>query len=480
MRSVLQSTAFRRVAFVSVAFCAAAFVLFAFIYWQTAVFETRRIERLVEHQAASIAAEPGEQALWTVNTSIARDLHRVTFAALFDPVGTAVAGNLRTMPEGLPLNGRAYRLDPAELDPPRPEEETVFAVGRLLADGRILVVGRNVDQLSQLRSIVERALQLGLIPALVLGLGFGVLVGHRTNQRIKAVQTVLERVRRGQLAERLPVRDSRSDFDQLAIGVNHMLSELERLLHELDDIGNNIAHDLRTPLARLRAQLERARRVSNTREELAEAVDQALLGLDQTVEITTALLRIARIDHAQRGASFASLDLPELAREVLELYAPIAEAKGIDVRAALAPVPAVYGDRALLLEVVANLMDNAVKFTPAGGHVRLALLDTAAGPMVEVADTGPGIAPEHRAEVFTRFQRLDRSREGYGLGLSLVQAIVRAHNFSIAISGAPGQGCIVRLLCTPPDSAAPAPVAAPTAAAVTAAPAAAASRVQTA
>jgi K+-sensing histidine kinase KdpD len=100
--------------------------------------------------------------------------------------------------------------------------------------------------------------------------------------------------------------------------------------------------------------------------------------------------------------------------------------------------------------------------------------------MVEVADTGPGIAPEHRAEVFTRFQRLDRSREGYGLGLSLVQAIVRAHNFSIAISGAPGQGCIVRLLCTPPDSAAPAPVAAPTAAAVTAAPAAAASRVQTA
>lgn len=458
MRSILASSAFRRVAAVSAAFCLAAFLLFAFIYWQTAVFETRRIDNLVEQQSATIAQAPTEQILWAVNTGIEHDLHRVTFAAVFDPAGNLVAGNLQRLPAALPLDGQPHRLGAAELDPMRSNDEPVIVVGRRLPDGRALVLGRSIDQLSELRAIVTRALALGVIPAVVLALGFGMLLGHRTNLRIKTMQMVLDRVRRGHLVERLPTCDSGRDFDKLAISVNHMLGELERLLNELHDVGNSIAHDLRTPLSRVRAQLERARRVCSTREELAQAVDRAVVGLDQASGIITALLRIAQIEHTQRGASFEPVDLAEMVQEVLELYGPIAEAKRICARLALNPVPVVQADRDLLFEAVANLVDNAIKFTPENGQVELALLNTPAGPLVQVSDTGPGIAPEHRLQVFTRFHRLDKSRHvpGSGLGLSLVQAVVRMHGFSILLSGEAGQGCIARLLCKPEHTATPA------------------------
>jgi signal transduction histidine kinase len=283
----------------------------------------------------------------------------------------------------------------------------------------------------------------------LLALAFGLLLGHRTNQRIRSMQLVLDRVRRGQLAERLPTRDGGQDFDRLAVSVNHMLGELERLLNELHDAGNNIAHDLRTPLSRVRTQLERARRVCATREELAEAVDRAVVGPDQASGIITALLRIAEIEHARRGASFGPVDLDELVREVLELYAPIAEAKGVVTRLAIEAVSPIQGDRDLLFEAIANLVDNAIKFTPESGHVELALFDTAAGPVVQISDTGPGIGTEHRQQVFVRFQRLDKSRHipGSGLGLSLVQAIVHLHGFSVSLSEGPHGGCLVRLLC---------------------------------
>ena len=449
MLSILASSAFRRVAVVAVAFCVAAFLLFAFIYWQTAVFETRRINGLVERQSATIAKAPGEQLLWTVNTRSAHDLHWVSFAAVFGASGDLVAGNLRQVPPGLPLDGKAYRLDLTQLDPSRPDNEPVIVVGRILPDRRVLVLGRSIEQLAELRAVVIRALALGVIPALILALGFGMLLGHRTNLRIKAMQVVLDRVRRGHLAERLPARASGSDFDQLAIDVNHMLGEMERLVNELHDVGNNIAHDLRTPLSRVRALLERAGRVCTTREDLGQAVERAVVGLDQASGIITALLRIAEVEHSQLGASFGPVDLSEVAHEVLELYGPIAEAKGIEVRLNLTSAATAKGDRGLLFEAIANLLDNAIKFTPDNASVEMAVFDAPAGPAVRISDTGPGIAPKDRDQVFARFHRLDQSRSvpGSGLGLSMVQAIVRRHGFSVSLANGATGGCIATLLC---------------------------------
>jgi hypothetical protein len=204
MLSILASSAFRRVAAVSLAFFVAVVLLFAFIYWQTAVFETRRVDTLVEQQAAALAQAPTEQILWTVNTGIAHDLHRLMFAAVFDPDGDLVAGNLPRLPTDLPLDGLAHKRDAASLDITHADDAAVVVVGRRLPDGRVLILGRSIDQVAEMRAVVTRALTLGVIPALPLALGFGVLLGHRTNQRIRRMQDVLDRVRRGHLSERLP------------------------------------------------------------------------------------------------------------------------------------------------------------------------------------------------------------------------------------------------------------------------------------
>jgi signal transduction histidine kinase len=249
------------------------------------------------------------------------------------------------------------------------------------------------------------------------------------------------------LRERLPTRGGDDPFDQLAVSVNQMLSEIETLIQEIAGIGDNIAHDLRTPLTRVRVRLERGRERAATVEELRAVADQAIAGLDQSLTIITALLRISEIEHSGRLAGFSDVLLAPLVREVGELYDPIAEDKGVSLRVEAADEMTVHGDRDLLFEAVANLVDNAVKFTPDGGRVELGLLRHGGENVIRVSDTGPGISENEREAVAKRFYRSDKSRgtAGLGLGLSLVAAIVKLHGFRFAITAGPG--CTVEIAC---------------------------------
>jgi signal transduction histidine kinase len=226
-----------------------------------------------------------------------------------------------------------------------------------------------------------------------------------------------------------------------------MLGEIEALIHEIAGVGDDIAHDLRTPLTRVRVRLERGRERATTLEELRGVADQAIAGLDQSLAIITALLRIAEIEHSRRLEGFSQVGLAPLLREVGDLYDPIAEDKGVALRVEAADGATVHGDRDLLFEAVANLVDNAVKFTPAGGCVELALSRRDGETIVGVRDTGPGIPESERDAVTRRFYRADKSRrtEGLGLGLSLVAAIVKLHGFRLAIAAGPG--CTVEIVC---------------------------------
>jgi signal transduction histidine kinase len=197
----------------------------------------------------------------------------------------------------------------------------------------------------------------------------------------------------------------------------------------------------------VRIRLERARARASTPGELGTVVDQAIVGLDQSLAIITALLRIAEIEHSRRLDGFAQVPLAPLLREVGDFYDPIAEDKGISLRVEAADEVTVHGDRDLLFEAVANLVDNAVKFTPDGGRVELALLHREGETVIQVRDTGPGIPENEREAVTKRFYRSDRSRriEGLGLGLSLVAAIVKLHGFRFTIVA--GSGCTVEIVC---------------------------------
>jgi signal transduction histidine kinase len=326
------------------------------------------------------------------------------------------------------------------------ELQIARAVARRLGSGDILVIGRDADEVREVAEIVTRALALGVLPAVILALLAGVWLSIRAQRRIEAMNRQVQRIIAGELRERLPA-GSADPLGRLAGIVNMMLDELERLVGELANVGDDIAHDLRTPLTRVRAALERSRDSAQTLQALRGAADQAIAGLDQCLTIITALLRIAEIDHGRRVAAMGDVRLSEIVRAVQDLYGPVAEDKGVSLTAGADEAAIVTGDRDLLFEAVANLVDNAIKFTPGGGSVRVDVMHRQKGPVVRVKDTGPGIGGADRQAVFKRFYRPDKSRHapGVGLGLSLVAAIARLHGFRVAIGDGPG--CTVELIC---------------------------------
>ncbi len=246
------------------------------------------------------------------------------------------------------------------------------------------------------------------------------------------------------------MRGTDDDFDRLARGVNLMLDEIRRLLDSVKGAGDDIARDLRAPLARLRDRLARAKEAALPADELREIADTAVVELDRTLSMITTLLRIGEIEAGRRHGGVARFDLAALVEEVGQIYQPLAEDAGIALDVAGTPGLAITADRGLILEAIANLVQNAIKFTPMGGQIHLAAIATPGGPAVRVADTGLGIPVPQRERIFERFYRLDPSRhdDGGGLGLSLVAAIAKFHGYGVTIEDAL-PGAVFTLLCRP-------------------------------
>ncbi len=426
-------------------------LLFAFIYWQSAVWESTRIDDFLQHESLAISREAPGSVVGDVTARFARDLHRQSFAAVFDPGLHLQSGDLTGYPAFLPLDGLVHQVTVRRTDVGGAVvSEPVDAVARVLRDGRVLVVGRSVQDLSKLRHVVLRALALGLLPGLALALCVGTFASARTLSRVRSVNRSVSRIMQGNLRERLESRGGEDALDQLAGSVNRMLDEIERLVEEIRGVGDDIAHDLRTPLTRVRARLERGRASASTPDDWQAVTGQAIADLDQALGTITALLRIGQIEAGARREGFAAVDLAAVAREAAEFYRPLAELRGIVLREGPQDAGAVQvtGDRSLLFEVTANLLDNAVKFTPEGGTVMIAVSDGAAGPVLTVRDTGPGIPPAERTSVLKRFHRGDRSRHvpGSGLGLNLVGAILRLHGFHLFMDDA-GPGLVAEVRC---------------------------------
>jgi signal transduction histidine kinase len=444
---ILRATTFRLASALAVLFGCSTLLIFAFIYWQTAGSETRRIDALITEDARIEAAEPVELIRRFVTNRVTNDFHHLTYAGLFDQNRRRIAGNLEIMPADLQPDGAVHviRIEPPAFD--GAAAEAVRAVERRLDDGSYLVIGRSSQEVERLQELVARALKLGLLPTVILSLVSGILVSWSAQKRVKAVTDTTERIMRGQLRERLPVQGKGDDFDRLSASVNRMLDEIERLLDEVKGTGDEIAHDLRTPLTRVRARLENARRKSATVEELQATIDKSMAGLDQALAIITALLRIREIEAGRRRAGFSMVDLAEVVSIIDELYQPIAEDKDIRLGLRIEAAIRFQGDRDLLIEMVGNLVDNAIKFTPSGGIVTVILIDLSGAPMIRVADTGPGIAEDEREMVLLRSYRSVRSHHvaGGGLGLGLVAAIARLHDIRI-VFGDSEPGCVVDLL----------------------------------
>jgi signal transduction histidine kinase len=441
-----RTSTFRWTLAIAGAFVLYTSALFGFVYWRTASYLISENDVLLAQELRVFAANPPQERLEQIDDRLSKDPRHVKVAGLFGADGRRIAGNIESLPPGLapdiPAVAVVVRLEGGER-----QNQKVKLAAHPLPSGEVIVIGRNIDEIAEVAEIVGWAIALGLLPAFVLAVAIGMVLSLRALRRLSDVNRRIQRIVAGDLRERLPTRGSDDPFDQLAAGVNRMLGEIEALIQEIAGSGDNIAHDLRTPLTRVRVRLERGRKHASTLEESRAVADQAIAGLDQSLAIITALLRIAEIEHSRRLDSFSEVRLGPLLREVGDLYEPIAEDKRVALRVEAADEATVHGDRDLLFEAVVNLVDNAVKFTPEGGRVDLALLRRDGETVIRVRDTGPGIPETEREAVTKRFYRSDKSRstEGLGLGLSLVAAIVKLHGFRLTIAAGPG--CTAEIVC---------------------------------
>ncbi len=438
---------------------AALLLLSALIFWQATEYRTSRTDRLLVREANLLAAQSKPALDRQLRMRASDDLHLLIAAAgLFDRAHHRLSGNLAQWPRGLVADGHAHRVRAALLGQPR---HLVRAQAALLPDGDILVLARGTGEVAELTHIVWHALAVCAIPSLLIAVAGGAWLSHRAMLRIGIMHRTIERIMQGDLHERLPAGrapEGGDDLDRLAGSVNRMLGRLEHLLDEIKGVGDDIAHDLRTPLTRVRTRLERARSESCRDAALDRSIERALADLDQCFAIITALLRITEIENGRRRAAFARVSLDAVVAEIVDLYEPIAEARDIALEALAGEPASTHGDRDLLIELVANLVDNAIKFTAPGGRVEIGVRPVGARVALSVGDTGIGIVEAEREAVLVRFHRSDKSRHvrGSGLGLSLVAAITRLHDATLEIRDArPGvdpPGCLfeVTLPAPPP------------------------------
>ncbi len=411
----------------------------------TAVME-RTTDDVLAWQLIYFDSIPDAELPATIRQRLEHERMHTNFYGLYSADGTLVAGDVSRFPSSLPVDtiGVTLRHTLHLID--GQQSPIVRGMAERRPDGMVLLVARDLTHIIAIRDSIIRALVIGGVLCLAAGVIGGLLLSVKQLRRVRDMRRVIQQIARGDLQQRLPV-GGRDELDMLSNLVNHMLDEVERLMHEVKDACDGIAHDLRTPLAHVRALLaqiaEHSSRSGNTA--MDDMVDRARIETDVLLNRFRAMLRISEIGALQRRGGFAELDLATLVGEISELYEPLAESVGVRWLTQIDAVTPIYGDRALLFEAVSNLVDNAIKFvahgterSEAGGQVRIVVTQTPNGPQLDIIDNGPGIALKERQAVLQPFYRSEQTMHiaGSGLGLGIVAAVLRLHDFTLRIGNA--------------------------------------------
>jgi signal transduction histidine kinase len=415
--------------------------LFAHVYGSAVALTRRAIERDIRAERALLVADYHRGGPASVAAEIRRrigdrDLGDWTYL-LVDPSLAPLAGNLKAWPRALSGN-RGWSELPAAGRGPRSRMQAAYLA---LPGGERLLVGRDLGDLEDFDRSIALTLGTAVGLLLLLAAAAGVSTSRRSVSRIEAINMASREIMRTGLGQRIPLRGTGDEWDELADNLNSMLARIEELVEANRQVSDNLAHDLRTPLTRMRGRLEKAYHRPPAIGEYPALLGAAIAELDGILKTFSSLLRISRIEAQDRGNGFREVDLGALAREVVELFDPAAEDAGVRLRVSGAEGVRVTGDRDLLFDALSNLVDNAIHHGGRDGQVTIAVAQDGAGPAVSVADRGPGIPAEERRNVLKRFYRLERSRNspGNGLGLSLVAAVAGLHGAHIAMSdNAPG------------------------------------------
>jgi signal transduction histidine kinase len=446
LTKLFRTTTFRLSLTYLALFGAAAAVAIFYIYWNTTVLLTRQLHDTIDAELKGLAEQYSAGGLTRLVSTVA-DRSRTPGNSLYfvaDAEGRRVAGNLSAITEEL-----SESLGPVEFEYSRPAEggiETRLAFANVfkLPGGYRLIVGRDIEDRRELARVIRSAMLWGLGVMALFGIGGGYLVSRNLLARIDAVSATTRTIMEGDLTGRLPINGSGDELDRLSQNLNLMLARIEQLMAGLREVSDNIAHDLKTPLSRLRNRVEAALREPYAEPAYREALERTIEEADGLIKTFNALLSIARLEAGAAGDNKERLDVSALVRDVAELYEPVAEERGIMLKADSVGPVYTRADRQLLGQAIANLIDNALKYgapdrtESANGVVpEVSVMAGATGSMAEIAvtDRGPGVPAGERERVLGRFVRLEASRSepGSGLGLSLVAAVARLHGGALRL-----------------------------------------------
>lgn len=451
LRKVLRSTAFRLAGFYLLIFGVSAGGLLSLVYWRVAVFTAQQIDETISAEIQGLYERYRLLSIPGLTEVVAERSRRQSQSLyiLVDPRSDKLAGNIGAWPNAQAAvegwTDFAYRLNVGG------GVEQRKARGRIIGitGGYRLLVGRDVQQREEMVGLLESAFWWATAGILALGIIGGLLLSRHTLRRVDAMAAASAQIMAGDLTRRVPRDGSGDELDRLAESLNAMLERIEGLMTAVRQVSDNIAHDLRTPLNRLRARAEVALMAQADAPGYREALEKTLQDADALLATFNALLDIARLEGAADAGPSDRIDLADIVADVGELYDPVAEDANITLMArAHMGEAVVYGDRRLLAQALANLVDNAIKYTPSGGEVRIAAANEGEDAALIVSDNGPGVPSVERARIFDRFYRLEahRGRPGNGLGLSLVRAVAAMHGAKIRAEDAgPGLRIVISM-----------------------------------
>ena len=420
-------------------------VLFGYVYLSTASYVRSRSDRDIMTELSSLRGayeHSGRDGLIAqIQQRIADRNSANNVYMLADPSLAALAGNLREWPPTTTATGGWIEFRANEALPNAANRPLVRAMLQTFPGGDHLLVGRDISDLDNFADHIKAAIISAAALLFVIAGVASILVTRRTVGRIESINATSRAIMQSGLDQRIPLRGTHDEWDRVAENLNLMLDRIETLMGEVRQVSDNVAHDLRTPLTRMRGRLEKAyhgQRIG--------ADDQALIGdtitdLDAVLRIFSSLTRIAQIETQARKGAFRTVNLVEIAGEVVELYDAAAEQEGTRLTVVGDREVLATGDRDLIFDAIANLVDNAIKHGRAGGQVVVANEIIDGKPVISIADDGPGIPPCEYEQVFKRFYRLEHSRysPGNGLGLSLVAAVAHLHGAQIEmLDNSPG------------------------------------------
>ena len=419
-------------------------VLLGSIYWETRHYLENRTDTQLRQQVGYLRSLDEDHMLVALNDYVVLEETNYNAWGLFDAQGKWLYGDILQMPPGVKPDAATLRLPTEQVvgGPFAPKTSKLSVIAARLANGQILVLAHTTRIAAQVGSIIWHALWWGLSFTLVPGLIGGLILNRAPRRRIRQIESATRVIMQGDLRRRLPVSNRGDELDRLAAIVNDMLDQIERLMGEVKGVCDNIAHDLRTPLTRLRSQLYRVEQQMQEDDPHAVLVEQCVSDIDEVLARFRALLRISELEDRRRREGFVAVDLGQTLQHVHELYAPLAEDQSLQFALQTEPNLLAQADPDLLFEAIGNLVSNAIKFTPPGGSVVVRVKRTEPGiAHIEVVDSGPGIPEVQRHAVWQRFYRGEGGIDtaaGHGLGLSIVAAIAKLHDFDLHIEG--GQG----------------------------------------